>query len=201
MRKDDILYGNVKIHDDFELLDTVYDDVRIEPTARNVGVKAPTFGTFTGGIFAYLFDNAVVSSEKELFFQLQLPHAWKEGTVIYPHVHWSPLTTGSAGEKVRWGLEYTVAKPGGTFGATGTIYGADLVPGVGGTTPTQNVHYITPLGSGMAMTGNTLSSVIAARVFRNSSHGDDTFTGTVAMLYVDFHVEINTLGSREEYIK
>jgi hypothetical protein len=59
------------------------EDLRIEPQARTTGVNVPTFekwyddaaGT-SRGVYLYSFDDAIASSEKEIFFTMQMPHAW-----------------------------------------------------------------------------------------------------------------------------
>ncbi len=41
-------------------------------------------------------------------FTVQLPHNWKEGTTIFPHLHWMPKATASSGN-VEWNFDYTWA--------------------------------------------------------------------------------------------
>ena len=176
---------------------TVFDDLRIEPVSKSIGLKAPTFGTFRNGLLAYEFDDALVAAEKELFFSVQIPHAWKEGSNVSPHVHFAPLVAGSAGNLVRWGLEYSKAKIGTAFGASTTIYASTLAYG---TITTQYSHCLVEFAD-IDMTGDTLSTILVCRLFRNSSHADDTLAQTVGLLYIDFHYEIDTIGSRAEFTK
>lgn len=185
---------------------TWYDDVRVEPTVRGSGTKVPAYTAWTpaggsvSGLYCYLFDNAVLASEKEVNFKIQLPHGKKLGSVVHLHVHWMPTSTGSAGQKVRWGLEYTKANPNAAFAAPGAfIYATDPI-NPPSTTPTQDTHYITEFAD-IDMTGDALSTIILCRLFRNSSHADDSFTGNVMLLYIDCHVEHDTLGSNDEYTK
>jgi hypothetical protein len=177
---------------------TRWDDLRIEPNARTTGAKAPTFATYKTTLYLYDFDNAAAGSEKEIFFTVQLPHAWKEGSTIYPHVHWVNRTAGTAGHVVRWGLEWTKAKIATVFGATTTQYGTTIV--ASGDITVADSHLITSLGS-ITMTGDTVSTVLICRLFRNSSDSADTYTGTAGLLYIDFHIELDSFGSAQEYIK
>jgi hypothetical protein len=177
---------------------TVWDDLRIEPTSRSSGAKAPTFANWKGGLYLYDFDNAALASEKEIFFTVQLPHGWKEGSAVEPHVHWVNKATGTAGHVVRWGLEYTKSVIGGTFGASTTVYGTTIAGG--GDITVADEHMLTDFAS-IDMTGDTISTVLVCRLFRNSSNAADTYTGTAGLLYIDWHVELDSMGSKTELAK
>ena len=177
---------------------TRWDDLRIEPVVRGTGAKNPAFEVWLNGVYLYSFDDATAGSEKEVWFQVQMPHSWKEGSTVEPHVHWTNKTAGTAGQVIRWGIEYTKAAIGGTFGATTTIYGTTIVGG--GDITVANEHLLTDF-AGVDMTGDTLSTVIACRLFRNSSNAADTYTGTAGLLYIDWHYEIDALGSKTELSK
>ncbi len=173
-----------------------YDDMRMEPTARNTGTKAPTFALWKGGLYLYDFDNALVAAEKEIFFTVQMPHGWKEGSLVYPHVHWVNKAAGTAGHVVRWGLEYTVANIGSVFPAAATIYGTTIQGG--GVITAADSHLITSFDP-INMTGGEISRILACRLFRNSSNAADTYTGTAGLLYIDWHIVMARPGSRYEY--
>ena len=175
---------------------TVWDDLRISPDVKGTGAKDPAWTAWLGGVYLYDFDNATAGSEKELWFNVQLPHGWKEGTSVYPHVHWVNKTAGTAGHVVRWGLEYTVAKIGGTFPAVTTVYGTTIVGG--GDITVANEHMITSFDP-ITMTGNTISTILSCRLFRNSSNAADTYTGTAGVLSIDWHFEIDKIGSSTEF--
>jgi hypothetical protein len=136
----------------------------------------------------------------EMYFVAQLPHSWKEGTTIYPHIHWIPSENGAAGPTVpRWGLEYAWLNIGDTFSSYTTIYGT--------TTSTSEVlvlnkQYLTPLGSGgIDGLGKRISSMLICRIFRDGDNAADNFAGYAGALEVDFHYEVNTMGSREVFVK
>lgn len=203
---------------ELELLGTAtrWDDLRIEPVARNTGTNAPSFEQWaddnglgdTGtsrGVYLYSFDDALAASEKEIFFSMQMPHSWK-GTSIYLHVHWIGNLADTTAAP-RWGCEYNWKDIGRVFGATNTIYtdgsnyteigtDADIVAGK---------HYIskfTTLVPGASAVD--MSSVLIGRIFRNSSNGADTYnvaSNKCGLLYIDAHYEIDTMGSRSEYVK
>jgi hypothetical protein len=83
-----------------------YDDLVLLGTAR-AGGTAPNFAQIGAtGIYAWQFVN-----NDELFFYVQLPHAWDK-SAIYPHVHWHPST--SATYTGSWGLSYVWQNPAST---------------------------------------------------------------------------------------
>lgn len=180
---------------------TAWDDMVVNPAlARNSGATVPSWLVFvTPDIFAYIFDHAKTQS---LDFSVQLPHGYKLGTTLYPHIHWSP-TTAPGTTRVMWQLDYQWVNLNGLFvysGGTTTITGSEVV---GGATVSLSAyqHTITPIGSGIVGTGNGISSVLMCRITRLGSDPGDTFTGSAAMLSLDFHYEIDTFGSRTAFTK
>lgn len=183
---------------------TAWDDLRIEPIIKATGTNDPTFtqwltdGAGSRGVYLYNFDNALVGAQKEVFYTVQMPHTWK-GTTIYPHVHWLP-SASQAAAAVKWGLEYTWANARSVFGNTSIIYAITNTEGAADLV--QNHHYVSAFsGITPSASQSGISSVLICRLFRFSSDGTDTFTGTAGLLYSDIHFEIDSFGSRTEYIK
>lgn len=180
-----------------ELQETVWEDLRVPMTAtKGGGVRDPGFSQFqddgsgSTGVFTYMFS---ASTEEELFFSAQFSHTKKNGTDIVPHVHWSPTNTNTG--TVRWGLEYTWADINGNLGNTTIIYAEDAGSG------TADDHLIAGFSAitGSGITG--VSSMIVCRIFRDAGHANDTYNADSAMLEVDFHFEVDTMGSRQETAK
>lgn len=181
---------------------TAWNDLVIPMISSSAGSLNPPAitkmldnGAGSEGVWAYAFNDAATSgNEKALLFTTQLPHDWKEGTAIHPHVHWAPSTTG-AGD-VKWGLEYTMIDvEGGAFPNTTIIYS---VPEAAG--GVAKAHKKSELGT-LDMTGKKISICLVCRVFRNSSAVDDTYADNVFGISLDFHYEIDSFGSSSEYIK
>lgn len=185
------------------LTDTVWDDLRVPVTSTKLGgSKDPGFakvidnGSGSQGLFTYLFD---AGSEEEIYFACQLPHNWKKETDIKPHVHWIPVANGTAGQKVCWGLEYSVKAINGVFGNSTIIYGDTVNPSVSALV--AKTHYLTSL-TAISMTGiTTVSSMLLCRLFRDATGvgGTDSYTDDAALLEIDFHYEIDSLGSNTEH--
>jgi hypothetical protein len=184
----------------------VWDDLRIAATATNLGgSKDPGYAKFiddvagsSQGVFLFWFD---AGTEEELYFEIQIPHAYKEGTTIMPHVHWVPKSGGSAGQVVSWGLEYAWKNIGGTFGDTTIIYGNAHTPADASLVASK--HYLTPIGSGISGSSMTLSSMLVCRLFRDATAAGatDSYTADAGLLEFDLHIQMDALGSRQETVK
>lgn len=184
-----------------------WEDLRIEPVARTAGTGAPAFekwfanvpGT-SRGVFLYSFTNETVAgNEKEVFFSMQMPHAW-DGGATHMHVHFVPAATENS-TSVLWGLEYTWKGVGEIYGDTTIVYSSTTLSPAD-VNITANKHYIAAFSSLVPdSTNNTISSILIGRLFRNSSSSTDNYTNKLGLLYVDLHYQLNSLGSTDEYIK
>jgi len=171
-----------------------WDDVRVPATATTRGgANDPTFAKFRDngagsvGVFNWRFSQIV---SQELFFNAQIPHTWQEETDIEPHVHWAPSDT--AGGSVEWGLEYSIATANAVYSTTNIITASDPSDGV------ALKHQIVGFPA-ISMTGNKISTMISGRIYRNSPA--DTYNSPAWLLEIDFHIRVNTPGSRQEYVK
>lgn len=177
---------------------TYWDDLRISATSTRAQANTPTFAAWFGGTFIWWFADAAT---KELHFTCQMPHKWKEGTTIHPHVHWIPDVVAAADNRVvNWGLEYTWANIGALFPGTTTITGNVHYPAH--VRVAANTHYMTDLGN-ITAAGKTRSSMLVCRIFRDGTGAIDTdsYTNDAGLLEVDFHYEIDSPGSEEELVK
>lgn len=173
----------------------VWDDLRV---SLDNGSDAAVIGSLTNlsGPQIWFFRNN--QGVEAMSFQVQLPHSWKQGTRIYPHVHWTPRSTGSG--YVRWNLDYTWANYNSTSPETFPPITTSSVNSTENLTiNTHLVTYLTPDNVGISGTGKTISSVLICRIWRNSN--SDTYNADAGLLFVDFHYEIDTMGSRAEYSK
>lgn len=165
-----------------------FDDIQVPALLlTRGGTGIPALEVFKNGVYLYTFtDESVAGNEKQLFFTLQLPHSWKAGSVVEPHIHYSPYTN-TAGT-VRFGLEYVWQSINGVYGATEPIIYVDADKG-----SLAFAHKIKTFGN-ISGAGQTASSVIVGRVFRNSSHGNDNYADKVFIVSLDFHIEHDKLG-------
>lgn len=180
-------FGDVSA-DTFLLNTAVWEDLTLSGSqGKVIGANAPAEDVLVGGIKVFQFS---ASALNELFFQFQLPHSYKAGTDIYPHVHWAPSTTNTG--NVIWGLEYTIANIGDTIPSETTITVTDAADG------TALKHQVTSFAA-IDGTSCEASTMLICRVYRDGAAGGDTFTGVANLLAVDIHYEKNTLGTATEF--
>ncbi len=186
-----VLDGDVEIGGTTTLVDTVWTDLRVSFTEAQPGpANNPGFDVFQGAVRAYHFDP---NAEEELFVIVQIPHSYKYGTDLHPHIHWAPTTTNT--DPVRWCLEYTLAEVDGTYGAPTTLCENDAADG------TAYKHQYFDLGNISGAAIDTLSATLVCRVYRDADDAADDYTGDAVGLELDFHFEKDAFGSDEELTK
>ena len=135
-------------------------------------------------------------ADESVIIIAQMPHCWKEGSGIRPHVHWSKSTDSA--EFVAWLCEYSMANPGETFPAFQTLaLSTDVADG----TPdgaVANQHLITTFGE-LDMTGMDVSCIIKFRLTRDIS--EDSYLADAKLLEFDIHYRVDSAGSAHEFIK
>lgn len=188
---------------------TVWDDVMVFPDATNRGgSNAPLWGGQSSsafkknasgtsqGVFLWMFS---AGTEQELYFTLQIPHGYKVGSTLYPHVHWTTSAGTPSGTNVVWGLEYSVMAIGGNFGVTTTLLSNTTIAAIGTPSGTGQ-HLITSLGT-IDGTNLGISTIMICRLYRATGNSNDTFSNEAGFLGFDIHIEKDTEGSRSEYSK
>jgi hypothetical protein len=203
LERPDVNLGNISVQE-FFLYDgyEVWDDLRIAPgNATLGGLRDPAFtqfrdnGSSSIGVFAFKFSyETVANNQKELFFETQMPHRWKEGSNIFPHLHFSPMTTDTG--TVRWGFEYTWANVNEAFPETTILYSEATIDSAD-----QYGHRIPANFGEIDGAGKRISAVMSGRIFRDSAHANDDLNADMALLSTDIHHRVNSLGSRQVFIK
>jgi hypothetical protein len=151
-----------------------------------IGLLGITTGSI--GVVALAFPPDQVT---EVFGSVQFPHKYKEGSLIYPHVHWAGEDP-SAGNVV-WKLEYLWVNIGAALQANTTIVSRTVAndTSVAGKHRMNNVPDI-----GIDGTGKTISSILQYRLYRDGTNSADTYTKKAYLSEFDIHFEIDTVGSR-----
>ena len=180
-----VLHGNA----------TVWDDLRVpaQNTKLTPSKSEPAFEELVDGLYVMKF-NISNADDESIHFIAQMPHGYKEGSDIYPHIHWCPDSTNTG--NVRWQFEYVIANIDGVFASSAiseTI--TEAADGI------QHKHQLVSF-SPIDGAGLTISHILVCRLTRlSTSDAADTFTGNACFLEFDFHFEKDTIGSRQELIK
>jgi len=166
---------------------TVVEDVNFEAILLARAAAAPDqisiFGS--GNIQGLAFDGN--NRVEALFGGGEIPHAYKEGSNLAPHIHWMP-TTANAGN-VKWFLEYNWQLNANTFGAPTTVSIVDAATG----TAWDNIQ--TDIAS-ISGTGMLFNSHFVFRLYRDPNDAEDTYPDDAVLLSIGLHYEIDTVGSR-----
>ena len=172
---------------------TVWEDLRFPAQVLKLsGTKPPTWTAYQGGEILSFSDQAIVGNEERVSFNAQLSHAYKEGSTIYPHIHWVSADT-SLGNVV-WQLSYSWGNWTGTFPA------ATVTTMTVAKSTTLNYHSMNSF-SPIVGTGKEISSILICELSRNSSNAADTYTSGAYLVEADIHLECNTIGSDIELDK
>ena len=171
----------------------VWDDLRIVPgSIDRPGVSDPTFQDWQPGGSGTTFKVLKFNQSQYGFFTCQLPHKYKLGSDIYCHVHWTPGARGADEDTktVAWKIDYSWASIGSVFPASANLDLTDTCDGV------NDKHLMTD-DKVITGTDQGVSSMLICKIYRDTG---DTWVGTgangPALLEVDFHFQIDTLGSR-----
>ena len=177
------------------LEDTVWNDIRVPVNSVRIGAAfPPDWENLTDSLYVLAFDNG--ANNEQVYFTVQVPHTYKIGGEIRAHIHWGPSDAGAG--NVIWGLEYSIANVGDVFPSSTTISATVASTG------DANDHIQTELGN-INVSGITedvdISTMLICRLFRNSSSGSDTYAADAYLYEIDFHYEIDSLGSNEPLTK
>ena len=128
-----------------------------------------------------------------------MPHTWKEGSVISPHIHWQKTT--SADGDVLWQLDYEVVANGSVAAMD---YGSQLQQSstVAGTpdNDTANEVLISSFGE-IDMTGEEISVLIFWKLSRIGGDAADTYAANARLLEFDIHYQKDSAGSMTLFTK
>lgn len=124
-----------------------------------------------------------------IMLNLQLPHRWKEGSTIFPHVH----IHQAANQNPVFKLDYRWINFGEAVPATWSTYVMDSLA----TAYTSGTISNILKGAGISGAGKTISSILQMKLYRD----DNVYAGDVLAMSFDIHIECDSLGSNAEYTK
>lgn len=193
-----VLSGTLTLSDSLRLLGaaTDWDDLRIDGLSTRAGVVAPTDETGFRGSANFYSRNFVHNQADEVQFSVQMPHAWRAGSDVWPHVHFSPWATSAGSQAVRFVMNCYVADVNDTFPSAAVAYTMTKTWSGGA----QWQHLLATSPTALDMDGLALSSLLKCRLWRDNTVANN-FANKAAFLYFDVHYEVDSFGSDQEYIK
>jgi hypothetical protein len=171
----------------------VWNDIAIgEMKFPASGATIPTFTTGfaeSALLGAYYFQGTTANDI--CFFDLQISHDVSPSDSVRIHWHGSPTTTPTTTDTIVLQFNYTYAEIGSTFPAVTSVI--VKIPLTG---RSQWGHYTDNVYASATGTGLGLSGVYNCSIVRLQDNASDTYTGNYAMISIDCHAKINSLGSR-----
>jgi hypothetical protein len=171
----------------------VYNDLPPNPIirSRQPATNNPTLATLIGNISQYTFAvNDYISDN------LELMHEYKENSNFSFHIHWVTNGTNTNDRYVKWEIEYTIANTDSVFTSISTISTEVKIPA---NTP-DRMHFVNNIGNVIVGTGLKIGAIICYNIKRITSSGTSP-TSNPFGIQVSCHIQQDTLGSRQEYIK
>lgn len=163
---------------------TGWDDLRAPATGINPPGAAsdPTVGEDGSLRFS-------ATSENLIAVLMQMPHAWKEGSTIRPHLHWSK-TTDAAGNVI-WEERHRVLPLGSPPPAWSAWAPANARSAEPGSTQNQTMDFFPEI----EMTGHPISTMISFQIRRNPAAAGDDYAALAALWEFDVHYQKDAIGS------
>ncbi len=170
---------------------TVFDDITIDTSKARNGRGSPTWAAIDAGtVRAYQLDVG-----DGLFFSVQMTHRVKEQSTLEAHVHVGPDGTDGDGGNAEFTIECAWSNINDAFDTISALTSSDCAMGTG-----TDTHLICDVGDytyAVHGVNEDLSMVGHCEVTRTAATADE-YTGSVWLWAVDFHIELDKLGSRTE---
>lgn len=158
------------------------------------GSAAPDSVAHTiGGIARQLYSFDGVNTEERLSGSFEIPHDYMIGQPIEVHIHWRPSTTGTG--VVKWFFDWELSKVHQAPSAQTTLTITSEI-----TSASQYVHFITTFGNLPALDYG-IGDKIGFNIRRTPSDAADTYGADALLEQVALHIPVDTLGSRQIYVK
>lgn len=165
---------------------TYWKSIFVDALSMHIdGVADPTFGSIlaSGGLKGYSFPG---DAAKSLYFTVNIPANFKEGSDITPRIRWMPATANAG--NVVWSIEYSWANIDGTHSAIAPLNVTCAAPATAWKNTANSTTAITSAP-------NTIYSQLICRVFRDAASASDTYADGAILLGVEFQYESDSFGA------
>lgn len=172
------------------LSETVWDDLPPYPVLiAKLGSSAPTLSNFgSANIQLYTFD-----VDNICYGSTEITHKWKEGTTIYPHIHYATQSSDGTDRGVKWELIYTIGDGDEVFSSESTTVIDDTILA----STAAYTHKIKGFDTAITGTNYKIGAYINWRLKRvATSHANGNPASSPYALAIGFHIEEDTIGSR-----
>lgn len=184
--------GSINLYGDATMFDDLLGDI--------TQVKSQGSGVSLNNTESSLEYTATANLNDYSVINYQVPHGWKVGSDVFPHLHFWQDNDNAPNFllRYRWQINSGAKTTSWTDYKCNTLvfeYTSGTLNQIahgGGITP--------PEGAG-------LSDILQIRIFRDTGNtstvfaGADPYTGAVGITSADVHIEKNRLGSRQEYVE
>ena len=165
----------------------VWDDLRFPAIQLKLGATTkPDFDYTNLGLLFPQNDASEI-----IYIIAQIPHEWKLGTNLRPHIHFIQSAALQPVFKMDYRWYKNGSDPTGVFTTITANSFAFSYPGSGSIL--QIVSFPEIDGSNI----DTVSSILDIRIYRD----DNVVSGDVLVKEFDIHYQIDALGSRQEFVK
>jgi len=170
---------------------TVWDDIMMPVTSGRLGALSKPDFNYDSVTVQFPFND----STEILYFIAQLPHRYKDGTNIYPHVHWKQTepTGDASSDTVEFAIQYKWFNIGA---APPSSWSWELIGTPEISYTSGMLHQLTATASGIDGTGKTKSSVLLIKLKRREAKGP---LADVEVYQMDIHFEVSRLGTSSIY--
>lgn len=176
----------------FEGDSTTWEDIQTSLIGRRLYSSAGSIDyDYTENAIVFSDDGDITSINDVVTWNIQYPHKAKVDGSLNTHIHWEQTST----DTITWTLEYRIQSNNDAKTTAWTQVIVDSDDGNVFTYTSGTLNQITKIVD-VDMTGASISSVVQFKLTRSDSNG-----GTVLATFVDSHYEIDTIGSRAEFVK
>jgi hypothetical protein len=167
-----------------------WDDQQVNiSTVKLPTSQAPSWVSFKGSEVLEFS----ASGTNKIYFTAQLSHKYKQGEDIEFHIHTS-YPDSNAGN-VRWKFTHSWSNIDTAIPAETTVNTTIAAP------TRTDYHELDEIAETITGTSKNISSVLLCCLEREGGDELDTYAGDVKLLALDFHIPLNTIGSRTETAK
>lgn len=181
--------GSIRLLDEA----TAWDDLRVPiERTKKIATKEPVDVVYKGGIVSSFQHTA----DQGITFNAQMSHKWKEGSDIFFHLHYVlPVTVNSgSAQNVKWNFSYSWTNINEPYPEP-TI-AEEILDVRDGIIDVNKIFSFSALDA----TDKKISSQLICSLTRDTTVVDN-YAGNVYLTEVDFHYQVDGMGSEAEYIK